>query len=220
MRPVLLYNATIVTSEKEAAGSVIISDGRVADVIYNEDYMYEEHIRKACSSYEDIETVNLEGKHLMAGGIDAHVHFRDPGLTHKADIHTESQAAAAGGVTTVIDMPNTSPATVSAYNLKQKAESAKGRSLVNIGFHIGVTNSNAEEIERLADGEYEGISKYCGGVKVFMGSSTGNMLVDDSSTLDRIFGISRRPVLVHCEDEDTIRRNMEAAKAKYAVKIL
>ena len=154
----------------------------------------------------------------MAGGIDAHVHFREPGLTHKADMETESRAAAAGGVTYVIDMPNTNPVTTTAEALKEKIQLAKGRATGKIAFHIGATNSNAAEICRLlAEGDAEtGISADdIAGVKVFMGSSTGNMLVDDRSTLDELFAIKGKPVLVHCEDEAIIKANMAAAIEKY-----
>ena len=110
MKTYLLHKATIVTAAKEAAGSVIISGGRIADVFYTDDEGYDYKLKVAKDRYPEIETIDLEGKYLIAGGIDAHVHFRDPGLTHKADMYTESRAAVAGGVTTAFDMPNTSPA--------------------------------------------------------------------------------------------------------------
>lgn len=219
MKAKLLHKAVIVTSAKEAIGSVIIVGEKIAGVIYAEGDDFDERVNDAIACYEEVEKVNLEGKHLMAGGIDAHVHFREPGLTHKADIQTESRAAAAGGVTTVIDMPNTSPATTTSDALKAKAESAKGRSAVNIGFHIGATNTNCEEIIQIAEGRSDIPEGSLGGVKVFMGSSTGNMLVDENSTLNRLFSIKGKPVLVHCEDEATIRANLQAAKEKYGENI-
>ena len=154
----------------------------------------------------------------MAGGIDAHVHFREPGLTHKADMATESKAAAAGGVTYTIDMPNTNPVTTTAEALKSKIELAKGRTTGKIAFHIGATNDNAEDIVRLiTEGDAEtGITpEDIAGVKVFMGSSTGNMLVDDNSTLSKLFAVKNKPILVHCEDEAIIKANLSQAIEKY-----
>ena len=215
MKATLLHSATIVTASKEAIGSVIIADGLIKDIIYNSGEDYEDRIQDSISRYETVETIELDGKYLMAGGIDAHVHFRDPGLTHKADISTESRAAAAGGVTTVIDMPNTSPATISVDTLKYKYESVQSRSYVNIGFHIGATNSNTEEIRSMLDGCTEIPEENVGGVKVFMGSSTGNMLVDKGSSLEELFTIKDRPVLVHCEDEQIIKANLQEYTEKY-----
>ena len=215
MKTILLNKATIVTSKKEAVGSIFVSGGKIKDIIYADAEDFEDMLDEKISEAEEIEIIGLEGKHIMAGGIDAHVHFREPGLTHKADISTESRAAAAGGVTTVIDMPNTSPATVSAETFKAKMELAEGRSTTNILFHIGATNSNVDEVVDMIEGGTDIDPKSIGGVKVFMGSSTGNMLVDADSTLDRLFAISSKPVLVHCEDEATIRENLEAAVSRY-----
>lgn len=213
---ILLEGATIVTSLKEGEGSILIEDGKIADVLYSdtEDYGFRmSKIKKA-----DIQTVDCNGLHIMAGGIDAHVHFREPGLTHKADMETESLAAMYGGVTTAMDMPNTAPATVTAEALKGKLDTASEKAHIKMAFHIGVTNENAEEICRLVK---EGDEKYgirpedIAGVKVFMGSSTGNMLVDDGNTLERIFSIKGKPVLVHCEDEAIIKANLGKAIEKY-----
>lgn len=218
MSKILLINPTIVTSDREAVGAVLVSDGIITDIIYKESGDYELQVKKIYDEHPDAETYDLSGKHLIAGGIDAHVHFREPGLTHKADMETESKAAAAGGVTTVIDMPNTNPPTTTAKALKEKIESATGRTTGRIAFHIGATNSNVDEICRLVkEGDMEtGLTPDdIAGVKVFMGSSTGNMLVDDDSTLGRLFSIKGKPVLVHCEDEETIKANMEAAKKRY-----
>ena len=218
MKATLLYNATVVTAEKEAVGSVLVIDSTIEEVIFSDREDYGFRVDRIMKQYEGLEVINLEGKWLMAGGIDAHVHFREPGLTHKADMATESLAAAAGGVTYVMDMPNTNPATTTAQALKEKLELAKGRTTGKIAFHIGATNSNAEDIVRLIQ-EGDASAGICpddiAGVKVFMGSSTGNMLVDDNSTLARLFAISGKPGLVHCEDEQTIKENPEKAVEKY-----
>ena len=212
----LLHNATIITAEKEAVGSILIRNGKIEDILYKED---EGYIQKVIGIMKaGPEVMELEGKCVMAGGIDAHVHFREPGLTHKADMETESRAAAAGGVTYVMDMPNTNPPTITAQALKDKIEMAKGRTAGKIAFHIGATNSNAAEICRLiTEGDAEtGITPDdIAGVKVFMGSSTGTMLVDSGSALEELFAIKAKPVLVHCEDEAIIRANLNAATEKY-----
>ena len=222
MKATLLYNATVVTAEKEAVGSVLVLDSTIEEVIFSDREDYGFRVDRIMKQHEGLEVINLEGKWLMAGGIDAHVHFREPGLTHKADMATESLAAAAGGVTYVMDMPNTNPATTTAQALKEKLELAKGRTTGKIAFHIGATNSNAEDILRLIQ-EGDASAGICpddiAGVKVFMGSSTGNMLVDDNSTLARLFAISGKPVLVHCEDEQTIKENLEKAVEKYGEEI-
>ena len=212
----ILKNATIVTAEKEAVGSVAIDNGIISDVFFKDAEDYDFRLFKALKC--DAEVIDLEGKWLMAGGIDAHVHFREPGLTHKADIYTESRAAVAGGVTTVFDMPNTNPPTITAEALKGKLELADGRSAANIGFHIGATNANADMIcSLIREGD-----EACGvkpedvaGVKVFMGSSTGNMLVDKGEALDRLFAVKEKPVLVHCEDEAEIKANLQKAIDTY-----
>ena len=219
MKTYLLHKATIVTAEKEAVGSVVVSDGKIADVFYIESEDFDYRIFKTRSTYPDIETVELEGRYLIAGGIDGHVHFRDPGLTHKADMSTESRAAAAGGVTTVLDMPNTVPATTSVEALIEKTGLAKERSCINMGFNIGATNGNADEIVDMIEGRTAADPDAIKGVKVFMGSSTGNMLVDEGSALDRLFSIKSRPILVHCEDEQTIRENLQAAVERYGDEI-
>lgn len=218
MKAILLHNATVVTSEKEAVGSVLVIGDTIEEVIFSDHEDYGFRVERIIKQHEGLEVIDLEGKWLMAGGIDAHVHFREPGLTHKADMETESLAAAAGGVTYVMDMPNTNPTTTTAQALREKLELAKGRTTGKIAFHIGATNSNAEDIVRLIQ-EGDAPAGICpddiAGVKVFMGSSTGNMLVDDNSTLAMLFAISGKPVLVHCEDEQTIKANLEKAVEKY-----
>lgn len=220
----LLHNATIVTAAKEGIGSVLI-DSDIINKVFWKDTDGTTECNGAFVPFENLpaqlncaEVVDLTGKHLIAGGIDAHVHFREPGLTHKADMETESRAAVAGGVTTVFDMPNTSPATVSAEALAGKMELAKTKSLAKIAFHIGATNNNVEDICRIireGDSTTGVKASDIPGVKVFMGSSTGNMLVDNGSTLGKLFSIKEKPVLVHCEDEATIKANLAAATEKY-----
>ena len=213
---IFLHNAKIITSEKEAVGSILIEDGKIKDILYKEEDGYITAVLNILKSKPQM--MELEGKCVMAGGIDAHVHFREPGLTHKADMEAESRAAAAGGVTYVMDMPNTSPATITAKALKEKIDLAKGRTAGKIAFHIGATNTNADEICRLVQhGDKEtGITPDdIAGVKVFMGSSTGNMLVDSANSLDKLFAIKEKPILVHCEDEQTIKANFTKAAEKY-----
>lgn len=215
---IILHKATIVTSEKEAIGTIVVDNGSITDVYYSDNEDFDYRTDKLIRENPDAEVWNLEGKHIIAGGIDAHVHFREPGLTHKADMQTESKAAIAGGITSVFDMPNTSPATISAERLKDKIQHAKGRTAAKIGFHIGATNINASEIISLVrNGDpATGLKpEDIAGVKIFMGSSTGNMLVDEKETLDELFSISTKPVLVHCEDEATIKANLAAAVEKY-----
>ena len=215
---ILLRNAVIVTSSKEAVGAVLIDGDRIGDILWQESPDYDFRIFKLTQSNPDMEIRDLLGKHIIAGGIDPHVHFREPGLTHKADMESESRAAIAGGVTTVIDMPNTVPATTGAKELKEKINLAENRCATNIYFHIGATNTNHHDLAYMA--RYgcpeEGIkAEDIAGVKVFMGSSTGNMLVNDNESLKELFSIREKPVLVHCEDEDTIKKNLQAAKEKY-----
>ena len=213
---ILLENGIIVTSEKEEKGTIVIENGKIHDVLYSTDQDYPLNVWNYRKQSEEV--VDLEGKHVIAGGIDAHVHFREPGLTHKADMSTESLAAVAGGVTSVMDMPNTSPATTSAAALREKIDIAKGRTATKISFHIGATNDNVEEICRLVtdgDPENEITPDDIAGVKVFMGSSTGNMLVDEAGTLEKLFSINNKTVLVHCEDEATIKANLAEAISRY-----
>ena len=213
---ILLENAVIITSEKVAPGSILIEGSKISEVLYKdmEDYEYQLFkIRK-----DNPQTWDLEGRHIIAGGIDAHVHFREPGLTAKADMVTEACAAAAGGVTSVIDMPNTVPPTTDANGLKLKLDIAAKVQNCRISFHIGASNGNIDEVQRLVtEGDSgSGISPSdIAGIKIFMGSSTGNMLVDDSHTLDKLFSIKEKPVLVHCEDEQTIKENLAKAIDKY-----
>ncbi len=148
---------------------------------------------------------------MFAGGIDEHVHFREPGLTHKADMATESLAGLYGGTTTFMDMPNTVPQTVDLEAVEAKAALAEGRVYANYGFYIGATNDNYEALVRAVENDGDKFA----GIKIFMGSSTGKMKVNDPAVLDKLFSISGKPILVHCEDDEVIAQNLEAARAKY-----
>lgn len=158
-------------------------------------------------------TIDATGLYLMPGVIDDQVHFREPGLTHKGSIQTESRAAVAGGVTSFMEMPNTKPATVTYDLLEEKYARAAEVSLANYSFFMGTTNSNIDEINKVD------FTKVCG-LKIFMGSSTGDMLVDHAETLESIFSQVKTIVAVHCEDDSMIKRNMDEYTAKYGVENL
>lgn len=196
----LLKNAVIVTGATSFNGSLGVDGERIAG------------IWEGYPSFAGVKEIDLGGRILMAGAIDTHVHFREPGLTRKADIGSESAAAVLGGVTSFIDMPNTSPPTVNLSGLDGKIRRAGSVSRANYGFHIGATNENAGQIKRYIQ---LGLGHQFAGVKVFMGSSTGNMLVDRESTLEDLFTIKGKPILTHCEDETIIKANLERAKATY-----
>ena len=153
--------------------------------------------------------INGDGKYLFPGCIDDQVHFREPGLTHKATIYTESKAAVAGGVTSFMEMPNTIPPAFTQELLEQKYEIAKNTSLANYSFYMGTSNDNAHEVLKTNEKKND----VCG-IKIFMGSSTGNLLVDNPNTLDRIFRESEVLIATHCEDEKIIRENFEKLKAE------
>lgn len=212
MRRTLLTNALITTGASSNKGSLAIEDGRIAGIWLEgtEEAGQSEPDLRAGREFPDADVIDLGGKVLMAGGIDAHVHFREPGLTHKADIESESRAALLGGITSFIDMPNTKPATTTSEALEEKLALAEGRSWANYGFHIGATNGNCHQIKEML---HNGMGCRFGGIKVFMGSSTGNMLVDESDSLKELFQMEGKTILVHCEDEATIKANLERATA-------
>ncbi|MCK4698719.1 MAG: amidohydrolase family protein, partial [Bacteroidales bacterium] len=162
MKPLLIHEATIVNENKKQTGSVLISEGKIDSIYYKK-------VPRDVIQYS--ETINAKGKYLFPGIIDEHVHFREPGLTHKADILSESKAAVAGGVTSYMEMPNTKPQTITRQALDDKLNTASGKSLANYAFYIGATNDNLDELLSTDP------TKTCG-IKVFMGASTGNMLVD------------------------------------------
>ncbi len=216
----LLTGATIVTAESARIGAILIENDLIAKIWYPaQDGTVEydglripfEKLPDTLAS-EGVCTVNLAGKTIMAGAIDAHVHFRDPGMTWKADMETESRAALLGGITSFIDMPNTKPAVTDIDTLEEKRRLAEGRCYANWGFHIGADNSNADALRRLSASEEK---QDFAGIKVFMGSSTGNMLVDDNKSLEQLFSIKDSRILIHSEDEDTIRHNLDLAVQKY-----
>jgi dihydroorotase len=152
--------------------------------------------------------INADGLHLMPGIIDDQVHFREPGLTHKADIYSESRAAAAGGITSFMEMPNTNPPTLTQQLLEEKYQIAQHKSLVNYSFFMGASNDNLHEVLRTNP-------KNVCGIKIFMGSSTGNMLVDNPQVLDNLFAQVPMLIATHCEDEATIRQNMQDFRQQY-----
>lgn len=203
---IYLTDATIVTGEAVRKGTVGLEGDRIAAI-------WEEGQTPAGIGSPDATVIPLKGKLLLAGGIDAHVHFREPGLTAKADFASESRAALLGGVTAVIDMPNTQPPTTSEDRLDEKRKMAAGRSWVHYGFHIGATNENHDDLlPCIRNGK-------AAGIKVFMGSSTGNMLVDREETLEKFFRITDAEILVHAEDEGLIREGISRAKAQYGEQI-
>ncbi|MBT2564500.1 dihydroorotase [Pedobacter sp. ISL-68] len=195
MNTYLIKAATIVNEGQKIVADVLIKDGLIAKIGQN-------------LSAPDAQEINAEGQYLLPGMIDDQVHFREPGLTHKADIFTESMAAVAGGITSFMEMPNTVPNTLTQSLLTDKYEIAAQTSLANYSFYMGASNDNIEEVLKTDP-------KNVCGIKVFMGSSTGNMLVDNEKTLENIF--SKAPILVatHCEDEATIRHNLAEFKTKY-----
>ncbi|TCD00886.1 dihydroorotase [Pedobacter psychroterrae] len=192
-------------------GASIVNEGQiiVADILIKGGFI--EKIAAGISEPGATE-VNAEGLHLFPGMIDDQVHFREPGLTHKADIFTESMAAVAGGITSFMEMPNTVPNTLTQELLADKYKIASEVSLANYSFFMGASNTNIEEVLKTDP-------KNVCGIKVFMGSSTGNMLVDNEQVLENIF--KEAPILVatHCEDEQTIQQNMAAFKARYGENI-
>ncbi|MEY2963834.1 MAG: hypothetical protein RL754_1095 [Bacteroidota bacterium] len=156
--------------------------------------------------------IDADGKYVIPGVIDDQVHFREPGLTHKGDIFSESRAAVAGGITSYMEQPNTKPAATTLEELEKKYARAAQVSLANYSFNLGATNDNLEELKRASKRDISGI-------KIFMGSSTGNMLVDELKTLEGIFGEVDHQLITHCEDEATIKANLERAQAQYGADI-
>ncbi len=183
----LIKNAQVVLPTGVEAVSVLIENGKIAAV------------DAVIQSTAD-ETVDAAGLHLIPGVVDDQVHFREPGLTHKEDLHTASRACAKGGVTTFLEMPNTSPPAITQQGVEEKRALAAEKSLVNYGFYIGATPDNIEDLKNATNTP---------GIKIFIGSSTGNLLVDEQAALERIFAETTLPITAHCEDEATVRANAE-----------
>ncbi|MBI1290417.1 dihydroorotase [bacterium] len=183
----LFRNAQVVLPDGIARTSVLIEGGRIASI-------------DAPASTRADEVIDCAGLHLIPGVIDDQVHFREPGLTHKEDLHTASRACAKGGVTSFLEMPNTKPNTITRERLAEKLAIAAGKSLVNYGFYIGATPSNVAELAA---------ASRTPGIKIFIGSSTGDLLVDEQEALERIFAETTLPICAHCEDEATVRANTE-----------
>lgn len=201
-----LINANIINEGKLFHGNIIVQDGII------------EKIEKTNSgndptiSSDDIPVIDLKGQYLMPGTIDDQVHFREPGLTHKAEISTESRAAVAGGVTSFMEMPNTIPNALTQELLEDKYVIASKKSLANYSFYMGVSNDNADEVLKTD-------AKTVCGIKIFLGASTGNMLVDNIDTMNKLFSKAKMLIAVHCEDEPTIQANLELFKEKYGENI-
>ena len=195
MQNYLFKQISIINENKIEEKDIFIKNGRI------------ERIDNNIGVKEKVTEIKGDGLHLFPGVIDDQVHFREPGLTHKASIYTESKAAVAGGVTSFMDMPNTIPNALTEKLLEEKYAIAQQNSLANYSFFMGASNTNADEILKMNRKKKE----ICG-VKIFMGSSTGNMLVDNESSLNRIFGESELLIATHCEDEKIIKENYEKIK--------
>jgi dihydroorotase len=192
----LIKNARIVNEGSVGEGDVLIEAGRIAKI--------DSSIGPKSAN---INVIDAEGKYLIPGIIDDQVHFREPGLTHKGDLHSESRAAVAGGITSFMEQPNTKPAATTVEELEKKYKRAAQVSLANYSFNMGASNDNLEELKKVSKRDVAAI-------KIFMGSSTGNMLVDQQKTLEGIFQLDHQ-LITHCEDEQTIRTNLEKAKQQY-----
>ena len=189
-----IKNATLVNEGDIFAANVLVEKGWITKIVRHPDF-----------DPGTAQVVDAKGKYLIPGVIDEHVHFREPGLTHKGDIRTESRAAVAGGVTSYMDMPNTQPQTVTQSLLQQKFEQAAETSLANYSFYLGATNDNLAEVLKTD------VANVCG-IKLFMGSSTGNMLMDSDSALERLFQEAPCLIAAHCEDESVIRHHTQKYK--------
>lgn len=196
MKRILIKNAKIVNEGKIFEGDLLIENQIIAE------------IADSISAKPDYKVIDAEGNFLMPGAIDDQVHFREPGLTHKADIASESRAAVAGGITSFIEQPNTVPNAVTQELLEQKYQIAAETSHANYSFMMGGTNDNLEEVLKTNP-------RNVAGIKLFLGSSTGNMLVDNEEVLEKIFSSTKMLIAVHCEDEATIQSNLALYKEKY-----
>lgn len=200
MKTILITNATLVNEDSSTPADVFIQNGRI------------DKIAPSLTRQRADTIIDASGKLLLPGMIDCHVHCREPGLEQKADLHSESRAAVAGGVTSIMEMPNTKPAAVTNAILEQKFALAATKCLTNHSFYLGASNDNLEELLALDP-------KTVCGVKLFMGASTGNLLVDRQQQLEDIFSRIEVPLALHCEDTNTIRANEQAARATYGENI-
>lgn len=197
MNRILIKNAKIVNEGTIVEGDVLIENDLIVEIA--------DSISLKTS---DCIVIDAEGNYLMPGAIDDQVHFREPGLTHKGDIESESRAAVAGGITSFIEQPNTVPNAVTQEILEDKYQIASQKSFANYSFMMGATNDNLEEVLKTNP-------KNVAGIKIFLGSSTGNMLVDNEAVLEKIFSSTPMLIAVHCEDETTIKNNLAAFKEQY-----
>lgn len=194
---ILLKNARIINEGKIFDGDILIEDAFIKEIDSS-----------ISAKSAQVKVIDVEGNYVMPGVIDDQVHFREPGLTHKATIETESKAAIAGGITSFVEMPNTNPQTVNLEAMKEKFRIASKSSYANYSFMFGGTNDNLDEILKVDP-------KDVAGLKLFLGSSTGNMLVDNPEVLEKIFSSTDMVISVHCEDEQTIKNNLEAYLKEY-----
>ena len=195
MKRILIQNARLVNEGQTTESDLLIDKGVIARIDRN-------------IPSDRCRVIDAGGSYLLPGVIDDQVHFREPGLTHKGDIHSESRAAVAGGITSFMEQPNTDPQTTTLERLEDKFRMASGRSFANYSFLLGGTNDNLEELKRLDP-------QACSGIKLFLGSSTGNMLVDDEAVLEKIFRNTELVISAHCEDERSIRNNLATFRKQY-----
>ncbi|MEP0367832.1 MAG: dihydroorotase [Cyclobacteriaceae bacterium] len=200
MSKYIIKNVEIVNEGKAFRSDILIENGRISKMAPQID------------TESKVVEINAESLSLLPGVIDDQVHFREPGLTHKAEIYTEAKAAVAGGVTSFMEMPNVVPQTTTQELLQAKYDLGASKSLANYSFFMGTTNDNYDEVMKTDP------SSVCG-IKIFMGSSTGNMLVDDEHVLSKVFANAPTLIATHCEDEETIKRNLETFKSKYGENI-
>lgn len=202
MRNLLIRNSTIVNEGKTFKGDLLVKEEIISAI----------GVVDSSKIPEEVHEIDASGLLLIPGVIDDHVHFREPGLTYKGDIFSESKAAVAGGVTSFMDMPNTDPQTISLVNLNEKYRIGSAKSLINYSFYIGAANNNLND---LMDADPASVC----GIKLFLGSSTGNMLVDDKKVIREIFSKSKLLIACHCEDEPTISKNSESFRQKYGEEV-
>ncbi len=198
MSSILIQNATIINEGRSIKGDVLIKDEIISAI----------GISEQVKITKDVRIIDASGLFLIPGVIDDQVHFREPGLTHKGDIFSETRAAVAGGITSFMEMPNTVPQTVTIETLNEKYRLGSEKSHINYSFLIGATNGNLDEIMKTDP------ANVCG-IKIFLGSSTGNMLIDNEDTLRELFKRAHMPISAHCEDENTIKKNTELYRQKY-----